>query len=151
MATSGIGLVYGGASVGLMGAVADAALSAGGEVIGVIPQFLVDREVAHRGLDDLRITASMHERKQLMADLSNGFIALPGGVGTLEEIFEVWTWRQLGRHQNPCALLNVQGFYDGLVGFLGSVAADGFMAADYRRTLLVEESPEALLRAMQEA
>jgi uncharacterized protein (TIGR00730 family) len=109
---AGIGLVYGGASIGLMGAVADAVLRKGGEVIGVIPQSLVDKEVAHKGLRDLRITSSMHERKALMADRSDGFIALPGGIGTLEETFEIWTWAQPGYHVKPCALLNIEGFYE---------------------------------------
>jgi uncharacterized protein (TIGR00730 family) len=126
LAASEIGLVYGGASVGLMGTVADAVLRAGGQVIGVIPQSLVDKEVAHKGLQDLRISSSMHERKALMADLSDGFIALPGGIGTLEELFEIWTWAQLGHHSKPCALLNTEGFYDGLATFLDTVVDEGF-------------------------
>lgn len=127
LAQDGIGLVFGGGSVGLMGTVADAALDAGGEVIGVIPQALVDRELAHRRLRDLRIVSSMHERKALMADLSDGFIALPGGVGTLEELFEVWTWRQIGYHDQPIGLLNVGGFYDGLLAFLRHTVSSGFL------------------------
>lgn len=146
---SGIGLVYGGASVGLMGAVADAVLSEGGEVIGVIPQSLVDREVAHKGLNDLRITSSLHERKALMADLSDGFIALPGGIGTLEEMFEIWTWAQLGHHNKPCGLLNVEGFYDGLSGFLDTVCKEGFLKQVHRKMLLSESDPAKLLAAMR--
>lgn len=126
MAERNIGLVYGGAAVGLMGAVADAAMAAGGEVIGVIPRSLVEREVAHKGLPDLRIVGSMHERKALMAELSDAFIALPGGIGTLEELFEVWTWTQLGAHAKPCALLNVLGFYDKLLAFLDHVVENRF-------------------------
>ncbi|HEX2812595.1 MAG TPA: TIGR00730 family Rossman fold protein [Sphingopyxis sp.] len=149
LARSGIDLVYGGASVGLMGAVADAVLEAGGQVTGVIPQALVDKEVAHLGLTGLRIVNSMHERKALMANLSDGFIALPGGIGTLEEIFEVWTWAQLGSHTKPCALLNVLGFYDGMLAFLDHVAGQGFLKPVHRDMLLVEEYPAAILRAMQ--
>jgi uncharacterized protein (TIGR00730 family) len=145
---AGIGLVYGGASVGLMGTVADAVLRAGGEVIGVIPQSLVDKEVAHNGLRDLRITSSMHERKALMAELSDGFIALPGGIGTLEELFEIWTWAQLGHHKKPCGLLNVKGFYDGLNSFLDNVVNESFLKATHRNMLLCEQDPIALLVSM---
>lgn len=127
LAERGIGLVYGGAAVGLMGAVADAAIAAGGSVTGVIPQALVEREVAHTGLPDLRVVGSMHERKALMAELSDAFIALPGGIGTLEEIFEVWTWTQLGSHAKPCAVLNIEGFYDKLLGFLDHVVDEAFL------------------------
>jgi len=144
-----IGVVYGGASIGLMGALADAAQAAGGEVIGVIPRALVEWEVAHTGLTDLRIVASMHERKALMAELSDGFIALPGGIGTLEELFELWTWAQLGSHSKPCALLNVLGFYDRLLGFLDFVVAEGFMKPMHRSMLLVGEVPEHLLDEME--
>jgi uncharacterized protein (TIGR00730 family) len=149
LAASEIGLVYGGASVGLMGTVADAVLRAGGQVIGVIPQSLVDKEVAHKGLQDLRITSSMHERKALMADLSDGFIALPGGIGTLEELFEIWTWAQLGHHSKPCALLNTEGFYDGLATFLDTVVDEGFLKKLHRTMLITERSPEDLLVAMK--
>ena len=131
-----------------MGAVADAVLEAGGQVTGVIPQALVDKEVAHLGLTDLRIVNSMHERKALMANLSDGFIALPGGIGTLEELFEVWTWAQLGSHGKPCAALNVLGFYDGLLEFLDHVAGQGFLKPVHRDMLLVEEDPALILRAM---
>jgi len=145
LAGAGIGLVYGGASVGLMGAVANAALAAGGEVIGVMPRALAEKEIAHPGLSELRIVGSMHERKALMAELSSGFIALPGGIGTLEELFEVWTWAQLGYHQKPCALFNVAGFYDDLIGFLDTVVARRFLRAEHRRMLLEVTEPEALL------
>jgi uncharacterized protein (TIGR00730 family) len=144
-----IGLVYGGASIGLMGAVADAARAAGGEVIGVIPRALVEFEVAHTGLADLRIVASMHERKALMAELSEGFVALPGGIGTLEELFEVWTWGQLGSHRKPCALLNVAGFYDRLLCFLDFVADEAFLRPVHREMLLVAETPDILLEKLQ--
>ena len=143
-----IGVVYGGASIGLMGAVADAVLRQGGEVIGVIPQSLVDKEVAHAGLADLRVTSSMHERKALMAELSDGFIALPGGIGTLEETFEVWTWGQLGLHSKPCALLNTAGFYDELAIFLDTVVSEGFLRPQHRAMLLSEQDPERLLERM---
>lgn len=149
IAGQGIGLVYGGAAVGLMGAVADAALAAGGEVIGVIPEALVQREVAHQGLDDLRVVGSMHERKQLMADLSDGFIALPGGIGTFEELFEVWTWSQLGTHAKPCALLNVRGFYDPLLVFLDHVVGEGFLKQVHRDMIVVADEPVALLDALK--
>jgi uncharacterized protein (TIGR00730 family) len=145
LASGGVRLVYGGASVGLMGAVADAALEAGGDVVGVIPEALERKEVAHRGLADLRIVRSMHERKALMAELSDGFVALPGGVGTLEELFEVWTWGQLGYHAKPCAIYNVAGFYTGLIAFLDHTTAAGFTRPETRRMLIVEESLAGLL------
>lgn len=149
LARSGIGLVYGGASVGLMGAVADAALAQGGHVIGVMPQALVDKEIAHTGLSDLRVVGSMHERKALMAELSDGFVALPGGLGTFEELFEVWTWAQLGYHKKPCALLNVAGFYDRLADFLDSVVESGFVKPVHRAMLIVEDEPAALVEAIR--
>lgn len=148
LAQRGIGLVYGGAQVGLMGALADAVLGAGGHVTGVIPQALVDREVAHRGLSELRIVASMHERKALMAELSSAFVALPGGIGTFEELFEVWTWSQLGLHQKPCALLDLQGFYAGMGAFLDHVVEQGFLKPVHRAGLIVERDPQALLEAL---
>ena len=138
LAEQNIRLVFGGGRVGLMGALADAALQAGGEVTGVIPEHLVAREVAHQGLSDLRIVRSMHERKALMAELSDGFVALPGGLGTLEEFFEVWTWGQLGLHQKPYALLNVNGFYDPLVQFIDSLVELKFVKPEHRRMLIVE-------------
>ncbi|MFP6847728.1 MAG: TIGR00730 family Rossman fold protein [Pseudomonas sp.] len=148
LANAGIGLVYGGASVGLMGAVANAALAAGGEVIGVIPRALWEKEVAHTGLEDLRIVDSMHQRKALMAELSDGFIALPGGVGTLEELFEVWTWAQLGHHRKPCALLNINGYYDRLSAFLDHMVDEAFVKAPHRQMLIVEQDIDALLTAI---
>jgi len=150
LAQQGIGIVYGGASVGLMGAVATAARQAGGEVIGVLPQSLMDRELAHTGLSELHIVETMHERKAKMSELADAFLALPGGIGTFEELFEVWTWGVLGYHRKPCALLNVAGFYDGLVSFLDHVVEDEFLKPVYRNMLLVDESPEALLKALLE-
>jgi uncharacterized protein (TIGR00730 family) len=147
LAERGIGIVYGGAGVGLMGALADAALAAGGEVIGVIPQALIEREIGHPGLTELRIVGSMHERKALMAELADGFVALPGGIGTLEELFEVWTWGQLGLHAKPCALLDTGGFYGPLVAFLDQLVGAGFVREAHRDMLLTVHSPEELLTA----
>lgn len=144
----GLGLVYGGARVGLMGAVADAVLAAGGEAIGVIPRMLVDLEVAHGGLSDLRVVGTMHERKALMAELADGFIALPGGIGTLEELFEVWTWAQLGEHGKPCGLLDVGGYFAPLRGFVDHMVTEGFLKAGHRAMLLVHDQPAALLDLM---
>ncbi|MBI1207988.1 MAG: TIGR00730 family Rossman fold protein [Azospirillum sp.] len=149
LAREGIGVVYGGASVGLMGVVADAAKAGGGEVIGVIPRALLRREVAHDKLDDLRVVGSMHERKAVMASLSDAFIALPGGVGTLEEIFEVWSWAQLGQHAKPCGLLNVDGFYDSLLTFLEEVVAQGFLKQVHRDILMVASDADSMLRAIR--
>lgn len=149
LAKAHIGVVYGGASVGLMGAVADSALASGGEVIGVIPQSLVAKELSHKGLTELHVTASMHERKAMMADLSDGFIALPGGVGTLEELFEIWTWAQLGFHKKGVGVLNIGGFYDPLIAFLDHVAGERFMQPQHRGMLLVEDTPEAMIAALQ--
>ena len=143
-----IELVYGGARAGLMGALADAVLAGGGQVIGVIPEALMGRELAHRGLTDLRIVGSMHERKALMASLSDGFVALPGGIGTLEELFEVWTWSQLGLHAKPCALLDVDGFYGGLAAFMDHVVEQGFLKPQQRQALIVEADAAALLGRM---
>jgi uncharacterized protein (TIGR00730 family) len=145
LAERGIGIVYGGAGIGLMGALATAAQAAGGEVIGVIPRALVEHEVAHAGLADLRVVASMHERKALMAELSDGFVALPGGIGTLEELFEMWTWAQLGSHRKPCALLNTAGYYDRLLDFLDFVTEERFLRPPHRGMLLVASSPDGLL------
>jgi uncharacterized protein (TIGR00730 family) len=145
----GIGLVYGGASVGIMGEIADAVIAGGGEVIGVIPQALVDKEVSHNGLTELKVVASMHERKQVMMDLSDGFIALPGGLGTQEELFEVLTWSQLGFHEKPCGLLNVEGYYDMLCSFLDHAVDEQFVKTHHREMLLVEDSPEKLLTLME--
>lgn len=146
LARSGITLVYGGGSVGLMGHVADAALEAGGKVIGVMPQRLIDKEVAHAGVTELHAVSSMHERKTLMADLSDGFIALPGGVGTLEEIFEVHTWTQLGFQDKPCAFLNVAGFYSPLFQFLEHAVAQRFIREEHHRMLVMGDRIEDILR-----
>lgn len=140
-----LGLVYGGASIGIMGVIADAVMAQGGEVIGVIPQVLVEKEVSHLHLTDLKVVNSMHERKALMAELSDGFIALPGGLGTLEELFEILTWAQLGLHQKPCALLNVNGYYDGLIGFLDQAVTEQFVKPKHRELLLVEDNPHTLI------
>jgi uncharacterized protein (TIGR00730 family) len=145
LAERGVDVVYGGASVGLMGAVADAAMEAGGHVIGVIPRSLVDREVAHPALGDLRVVETMHERKALMAELSDAFVALPGGVGTLEELFEVYTWNQLGLHAKPLGLFNVRGYFDGLVRFLDHAVAERFVTPKHRAMLLVDEDLDALV------
>lgn len=145
LAGRGVGLVYGGARVGLMGAVADAALSAGGEVIGVIPSALVAKEVAHTGLTDLRVVGSMHERKAVMSELSDAFIAAPGGLGTLEELFEILTWAQLGLHRKPCGLLNVQGYFDPLLSFFDHSINEGFIQPEYRRLIVVADAAEPLL------
>jgi len=145
---SGIAIVYGGAGVGVMGALADAALEEDGEVIGVIPAHLQDKERSHRGLTELHIVGSMHERKALMGSLSDGFIALPGGLGTLEEFFEVLTWNQLGIHSKPCGLLNAGGFFDGLTEFLDHAVAEAFVSETHRSFLLVDSDPGALLDAM---
>ena len=144
----GIGLVYGGARAGLMGTLADAVLEAGGEVTGVIPKALLEREIAHLGLTDLRTVDSMHERKALMADLSDGFLALPGGLGTFEELFEIVTWAQLGMHRKACGLLNVRGFYDGLAAFLDHAVAERFLRPEHRDLLLVETTAGAMLERL---
>ena len=140
-----IRLVYGGASVGIMGRVADHVLKLGGQAVGVIPEALVRKEVAHNNLTELHVTQSMHERKTLMAELSDGFIALPGGIGTLEELFEIWTWAQLGFHDKPCGLLNVEGYFDALIKFLDHALAEQFVKQIHRAILIVETDPEALL------
>jgi uncharacterized protein (TIGR00730 family) len=150
MVARGIGLVFGGGCVGLMGVVADAVLSAGGHAIGVIPEALVAREVAHRGLPDLRIVASMHERKALMAELSDAFVALPGGFGTFEEFCEVVTWTQLGLHRKRCGLLNVEGFYDPLLALVERAIAEGFIRPDNRSILLADEDAARLLDRLAE-
>src|SRR5258705_2094769 len=141
----GVDLVYGGGKVGLMGVVADAVLEAGGEVIGVIPDHMSDREIAHYGLTELRVVGSMHERKAQMYELSDGFAALPGGLGTLEELFEITTWSQLGLHAKPTGLLDVGGFYSPLVGFLDQLVTDGFVSESHRRLLRVAADPTDLL------
>jgi len=148
LAAGGIGLVYGGGRVGLMGVVADAVLAASGEVIGVIPDHMSDREIAHFGVTDLRVVGSMHERKALMYELSDGFVALPGGLGTLEELFEITTWSQLGLHAKPTGLLDVDGFYTPLVRFLDQLVTEGFVAERHRRLLRVADKPSALLEQL---
>jgi len=148
IAKRGLGLVYGGAHVGLMGVVADAALAQGGEVIGVLPRSLEAKELAHRNLSALYVVESMHERKALMAELSDAFVALPGGIGTLEETFEAWTWTQLGLHEKPCALLDVEGYYGSLQQFLDRAVAERFVRPEHRSMLLVEDDPERLLDAL---
>jgi uncharacterized protein (TIGR00730 family) len=145
LATRGIGLVYGGGNVGLMGTLADAALDAGGEVIGVMPRALVDRERAHRRLSSLRVVESMHERKQLMNDLADGFVALPGGFGTLDELFEVLTWAQLGMHQKPCALYDVDGFWEPLWRMVEQQVAEDFVHPHHQKLLLRAADPDQLL------
>lgn len=149
LAERGVGVVYGGASVGVMGALADAALAAGGEVTGVIPRALWEREVAHTGLSELQVVGSMHQRKARMTELSDAFVALPGGLGTLEELFEVWTWGQLGLHRKPLGLLDVAGFYGPLIEFLDHAVAQRFVGVVHRAMLAVEREPEALLERLQ--
>lgn len=144
LARRGLTLVYGGASVGLMGVVADAALAAGGRVVGVIPRILMRKELAHAGLADLVVTGSMQERKTRMAELSDAFVALPGGIGTLDELFEMWTWGQLGLHAKPCALVNTGGYYDDLVRFLDRAVRDGLLRPAVRTLLQVVPDPAAL-------
>ena len=145
LAARNLGLVYGGASIGVMGAVADAVLEKGGEAIGVIPFALATREVAHSGLNDLFVVDSMHERKAKMAELSDGFIALPGGWGTIEEIFEMLTWAQLGFHQKPCGLLNISGYYDHLFTFLEHAIDQRFVREEYRPMIMMEQTANDLL------
>jgi uncharacterized protein (TIGR00730 family) len=140
-----IGIVYGGSNVGLMQALADAVLDDLGDIIGIIPRMLVEREVANRALTDLRIVGSMHERKAMMAELADGFVALPGGIGTLEEFFEIWTWGQLGMHQKPCGLLNVAGYFDPLLEFLDRAVAEKFVRDVHRQMVIVESDPAILL------
>jgi uncharacterized protein (TIGR00730 family) len=137
MARRGIGLVYGGGRLGLMGIVADSVVEAGGEAYGVIPQALIDLEVAHRGLTELHIVTTMHERKALMTELCDAFVALPGGIGTFDELFEAWSWNALGYHAKPFCLLNVDGFWDGMLAFLDDATANGFMSPARRGQLLV--------------
>jgi uncharacterized protein (TIGR00730 family) len=149
LAGRGIGVVYGGGKVGLMGALADAAMAAGGEVTGVIPRALLEREIGHRGVTSLRVVESMHQRKALMADLADAFVALPGGIGTLEELVEMHTWAQLGLHAKPIGVLDVAGFYRPLAAFLDHAVAERFLRAEHRATLLVEEDPGVLLRRME--
>jgi uncharacterized protein (TIGR00730 family) len=145
MVSRGLGLVYGGASIGVMGAVADAVLERGGQAIGVIPYSLATKEVSHDGLDELIVVDSMHERKAKMAELSDGFIALPGGWGTIEEIFEMLTWAQLGFHEKPCGLLNVAAYYDQLFAFLENAIEQQFVKEEYRPMIIMDKIPGTLL------
>ncbi len=149
LVADGIGVVFGGGGVGLMGVLADAVLAEGGEVIGVIPRALVEREIAHRDVTDMRVVGSMHERKALMAELSDAFIALPGGIGTLEELFEVYTWAQLGLHRKPCALLNVESYFDGIAEFLAHAVEERFLRVEHLEVLMVENEPGPLVEALR--
>jgi hypothetical protein len=149
LAARRVTVVYGGGAIGLMGVLADAALEAGGEVIGVIPRALRRREVGHEGLTELRVVESMHERKLAMAELADAFIALPGGIGTLEELIEAHTWTQLGIHEKPCSVLDVDGYYRPLIALLDHAVEEGFLAADHRRILLEDDDPESLLDRLE--
>ena len=148
LVAQGYEVVYGGGKVGMMGVLADAALAAGGKVIGVIPRALLEKEVAHAGLTELRVVGSMHERKAMMAELSVGFIALPGGLGTMEEFFEVLTWSQLGLHAKPCGLLNVSGYFDPLLAFLDSTVSERFVKSEHRALVITSTSPTELLERL---
>ncbi|OYY63798.1 LOG family protein [Sphingomonas sp. 28-62-11] len=148
LAERGIGVVYGGGRLGLMGAIADSALAAGGEVIGIIPQALVDAEVAHRGLSELHVCRTMHERKQAFTDLSDGFVTLPGGTGTMDELWEALSWAQLGYHAKPVGVLNVAGFYDGLVAFAAKMGEVGFIRPQHQGLMIVDETLDGLLAKM---
>ena len=151
MLERGIGLVYGGGNVGLMGILADTLLEGGGEVLGVIPRTLVEREVAHHGITELTVVETMHERKQLMYDQADAIVAMPGGIGTLDELFEAFTWNQLGYLSEPCGLLNVGGYYDPLVAMLGNMVDNGFLKADTRDFLLVDDDPIQRLTKLGQA
>ena len=151
LAERGIGVVFGGGKVGLMGVIADAALAAGGEVIGVMPKALIDREIGHPGLTELQVVESMHERKARMAELSDAFVALPGGIGTLEELIEVYTWSYLGIHSKPLGLVNTDGYYDGFTAFLDHSVTEGFLRPQTRASLLVAPEPAALLDGLVRA
>jgi uncharacterized protein (TIGR00730 family) len=148
LAENGIGLVYGGGNIGLMGVLADAALGAGGDVVGVIPRALKEKEVAHLGLTELHVVGSMHERKALMADLSSAFVALPGGFGTFDEFCEVLTWTQLGIQQKPCGLLNVEGYYDSLLAMFDHGVAEGFLKPAHRGIIIADTAIEPLLQRL---
>ncbi len=151
MADAGVDLVYGGGRLGLMGIIADSVLELGGKVYGVIPTALVDLEVAHTSVTELYTVANMHERKAMMTDLADGFLALPGGIGTLDELFEAWSWNALGYHAKPFCLLNVEGFWDGLIEFVEHAHQCGFLSASRRRQLLVANTPEDALKLLDEA
>lgn len=145
LAARGIGLVYGGSRVGTMGAVADATLAAQGQAIGVLPHFLQEKELAHPGLTELHLVHSMHDRKAKMSELADGFIILPGGPGTMEEFFEVFTWAQLGLHEKPCGVLNIEGYYDPLIALFDTMERQGFLIPEHRAMLIVESDPDLLL------
>ncbi|MEO0420814.1 MAG: TIGR00730 family Rossman fold protein [Pseudomonadota bacterium] len=149
LAKAGIGVVYGGATIGVMGAVADGALAEGGEVIGVIPEAMMTVEIAHHRTD-LRVVGTMHERKALMAELSDAFIALPGGIGTMEEVFEVWTWAQLGYHGKPVSLLDIDGYWDALHRFVDHMVHEGFLRAAHREMLIIEDDASTLLERLKQ-
>ncbi len=149
LVAANLALVYGGGKVGLMGAIADEVMAAGGRAIGVIPELLVDKEVGHNGLTELHVVPDMHQRKKMMADLSDAFVALPGGAGTLEELFEVYTWAQLGYHQKPVALFNVDGYYDPLIAMLAHTVHEGFMRQTYFDILQIDRDPHALISRLQ--
>ena len=151
MVSSGVDLVYGGGRLGLMGLVADTVLEGGGRVYGVIPRALVNLEVAHTGLTELRTVETMHERKAAMTDLADAFLALPGGIGTLDELFEAWSWNALGYHKKPFCLLNVEGYWDGMVQFIDHATTSGFLSAQRREQLLVAATPEQALELLDEA
>ena len=150
LAERNIRLVYGGGNVGLMGIIADEVMRKGGEVVGIIPESLDRKEVGHRGLTELRVVSSMHERKALMAELADGFIAMPGGIGTFEEFFEILTWAQLGFHEKPCGILNVAGYYDGLLSLCDNAVREGFLRDIHRQLILAESEPQKLLGRMQD-
>ena len=147
-ADNGIEVVYGGGKVGLMGTLADSVLAHGGKVYGVIPEHLKKKEIAHQNLTELKVVSDMHERKAVMAEMADAFVALPGGAGTLEEIFEAWTWAQLGHHTKPCAFYNVLGFYDPLMGMIEHMSASGFLKSEYSDMIINTDSPEKLLSAI---
>ena len=144
-----VGLVYGGAAVGLMGSIADRVLQLGGQAIGVMPELLVQKEVAHPNLTELHVVDSMHARKAMMAELSDGFVAMPGGFGTLEELFEMLTWAQLGIHRKPCGLLNIAGYFDGLISFVEHATEEGFLRMEHQNLLTIDTEPESLLIKLQ--
>lgn len=146
----GIGLVYGGGKVGLMGIIADEVMNLGGRVTGIIPESLEKKEVGHRDVTELLVVGSMHERKALMAERADGFIAMPGGIGTFEEFFEILTWAQLGFHQKPCAILNIAGYYDGLLALCDQAVNEGFLRREHRRLILEDSDPESLLAKMKD-
>lgn len=151
LAKANLQLIYGGGNVGLMGAVADAVMAAGGSAIGVIPKFLLEREVGHRELTELHIVDSMHERKAMMARLADSFAIMPGGIGTMEEMFEIWTWGQLNLHMKPCALLNTANYYDQICGFLDHMVSEGFMLQEHRDAMMMSDTPEALISKLLNA